>query len=363
MLSTYTICSNPLSEYYPIKEMVLSNLQFADEVVVADFDSTDGTLELLNYIQEDIKKNLSKYYGRLKIVIGDTKYENTEYFYTEAKNQALDACTNDWVVRIDADEIIPEWSFEKIKELSTDKKAYAFRFKRLHFYKDYNTIKVIPKDKIGYTYMFRKSTTARHKYVVGNCDGLIKTSNNTFFDDLGIPVDVTVFHYSWCRPVKILLKRMQRIEKKLIPFSELRKKQYPNNYKIEQVNDWFKIDSSLTDEEIEKKIFDMRGTTLYGGKHPLLMYEKIKLGMTVDTTYHKVLEPECKMGISLNNYQDNSKNVNICSDICSIPKISTYISTINSLFYQSTLEQTIRQSLLFSDEIIVVNSSNSSDGT
>jgi hypothetical protein len=43
--------------------------------------------------------------------------------------------------------------------------------------------------------------------------------------------------------------------------------------------------------------------------------------------------------------------------------ISTYISTINSLFYQSTLEQTIRQSLLFSDEVIIVNSSNSSDGT
>ncbi|MBU0777718.1 glycosyltransferase [Patescibacteria group bacterium] len=44
-------------------------------------------------------------------------------------------------------------------------------------------------------------------------------------------------------------------------------------------------------------------------------------------------------------------------------KISTYISTINALFFQSTLEQTIRQSLLFSDEIIVVNSEYSSDGT
>lgn len=45
------------------------------------------------------------------------------------------------------------------------------------------------------------------------------------------------------------------------------------------------------------------------------------------------------------------------------PTISTYITTINSLFYQSTLEQTIRQSLLFSDEIIVVNSENTTDGT
>lgn len=43
--------------------------------------------------------------------------------------------------------------------------------------------------------------------------------------------------------------------------------------------------------------------------------------------------------------------------------ISTYISTIDSIFYQTTLEQTIRQSLLFSDEIVVVNSEHSSDGT
>ncbi len=43
--------------------------------------------------------------------------------------------------------------------------------------------------------------------------------------------------------------------------------------------------------------------------------------------------------------------------------ISTYISTINSLFFQTTFEQTIRQSLLFSDEIVVVNSELSSDGT
>lgn len=43
--------------------------------------------------------------------------------------------------------------------------------------------------------------------------------------------------------------------------------------------------------------------------------------------------------------------------------ISTYISTIDSLFFQTTLEQTVRQSLLFSDEIIIVNSELSSDGT
>lgn len=45
------------------------------------------------------------------------------------------------------------------------------------------------------------------------------------------------------------------------------------------------------------------------------------------------------------------------------PKISTYISTFNALFFQSTLEQTIRQSLNFSDEIVISKASDTSDGT
>lgn len=43
--------------------------------------------------------------------------------------------------------------------------------------------------------------------------------------------------------------------------------------------------------------------------------------------------------------------------------ISTYVTTWNALFWQSTLEQTVRQSLLFSDEVVICNSSNSTDGT
>ena len=46
-----------------------------------------------------------------------------------------------------------------------------------------------------------------------------------------------------------------------------------------------------------------------------------------------------------------------------INTISTYISTTNSLFWQSTLNETIRQSLLFSNEIVVVNSEHTTDGT
>lgn len=43
--------------------------------------------------------------------------------------------------------------------------------------------------------------------------------------------------------------------------------------------------------------------------------------------------------------------------------ISTYITTKNSLFFQATLEQTVRQALLFSDEVVISLSKLSTDGT
>lgn len=46
-----------------------------------------------------------------------------------------------------------------------------------------------------------------------------------------------------------------------------------------------------------------------------------------------------------------------------MPTFSTYISTYNGMFYQSTLEQTIRQALLYSDEVVVVGSEHSTDGS
>lgn len=274
MLSTYTICSNPLSEDYPIREMVISNLQFADEIVVADFGSTDGTLELLN----NIKSSTPEFSTKLKIIRGDTRHENTEYFFTEAKNQALDACINDWVVRIDSDEIIPEWCYEIIRKLGeiTDPNIYAFRFQRLHFYRDYNTIKLIPQDKIGYTYMFRKSTTARHKYTQGNCDGLVK-NNGEFFDNLGDTVSVIVYHYGWCRPIRIIIKKIQRIEKKLVLFNELKKRHYPKEHEKEKVQfNWRDTNLTLSDKELEKIVFDMSDTEKFEGEHPSIMYERIK---------------------------------------------------------------------------------------
>lgn len=67
---------------------VLENISFADEIIVVDSFSTDGTLEL-------IKQNIA-----VKLI--QRKFVN----YTDQKQFALNQASNDWILFLDADERI-----------------------------------------------------------------------------------------------------------------------------------------------------------------------------------------------------------------------------------------------------------------
>ena len=83
-------------------EACLASVQsVADEIVVVDGGSTDGTIEIA-------KKFTSK-------IIRTT---NPPVFHIN-KQKALDACTGDWILQLDADEIIPESLKKEIIEVIT----------------------------------------------------------------------------------------------------------------------------------------------------------------------------------------------------------------------------------------------------
>jgi glycosyltransferase involved in cell wall biosynthesis len=66
----------------------LDALAFCDEIVVVDSGSTDGTRQLIQA------------HGRAKLLT--RPFDN----YIDQKNFALDTCRNDWVLSVDADEVI-----------------------------------------------------------------------------------------------------------------------------------------------------------------------------------------------------------------------------------------------------------------
>ncbi|CAH7227941.1 Glyco_trans_2-like domain-containing protein [Vibrio chagasii] len=89
-LSSYIICKN---EEESIKDAILSLFNHVDEIIVVDTDSKDETINII----KSIKSKLIKLYH----------FEWDDDF-SSARNFALSQVSYEWVITIDADEIIKE---------------------------------------------------------------------------------------------------------------------------------------------------------------------------------------------------------------------------------------------------------------
>ncbi len=95
----------------------LGSLSFADEIVVVDSGSTDGTLEIARNAGCRVFEEPWKGFGR-------------------QKQSAVDKCINDWVLVIDADERIPEDTAKAIIEVLENPRADGYSFPRKNFFND-----------------------------------------------------------------------------------------------------------------------------------------------------------------------------------------------------------------------------------
>ncbi len=92
---------------------VLTNVQFANEIIVVDSFSTDGTVER-------IKK-------RPNVTLIQRPFVN----YTDQKSYAMSLASNDWVLFMDADERLTDrLKNEVLKTINGDDKAVAYYFYR-----------------------------------------------------------------------------------------------------------------------------------------------------------------------------------------------------------------------------------------
>lgn len=100
-------------------EKCIESVSFADEIVVVDSFSTDGTFEYL------------KDHPKVKVI--QNPFEN----FTAQKSFALKQATNDWVLFLDADEIVSNALQNEILEtVSSDTDIAAFWFYRQFMFKN-----------------------------------------------------------------------------------------------------------------------------------------------------------------------------------------------------------------------------------
>ncbi len=91
----------------------LESVKWADEIVVVDARSTDGTLDIAGEYSD-------------KIILSD--FEG----FDKERNKGADAATGDWILQLDADEVVTEAFRERIDRLlrGEDNGCVSFKFRR-----------------------------------------------------------------------------------------------------------------------------------------------------------------------------------------------------------------------------------------
>lgn len=124
---------------------LLSDLEFADEVIVIDSMSTDNT------------KSICESFSNVRFL--ENKFEN----YTSQRNFAIDQAKNNWILFIDADErLTPALKAEIIETVSRQQEVSAYLFYRKFYFKKEvlrfsgwqtdRIFRLFKKDKCRYTH-------------------------------------------------------------------------------------------------------------------------------------------------------------------------------------------------------------------
>jgi glycosyltransferase involved in cell wall biosynthesis len=118
----------------------LAALSWADQIVVVDSGSTDATVEIADAAGTEVHHRDWEGYGPQKVF-------------------AEGLCRNDWVLNVDADEVVTPALAAEIREAATDKPR-AFRVRILNVYpgdraprpfaNDYNVVRLYHRSVAGY---------------------------------------------------------------------------------------------------------------------------------------------------------------------------------------------------------------------
>jgi glycosyltransferase involved in cell wall biosynthesis len=125
-ISIYTFVKDGLFYDFHVAAMLRHHLPLADEIVVNEGFSTDGTFEAILGIDPKVKIHRSRW-----------DQSNPDTWHRDFKNRARELCTGDWCILLDCDEFIPEWEFDRLRSYLAAAETSIVPVKFVHFYGNY----------------------------------------------------------------------------------------------------------------------------------------------------------------------------------------------------------------------------------
>jgi hypothetical protein len=197
-ISGFSFSRNAQKLYYPVAESIRSALPLVDEFIVAvgRGDDDDHTRDAILAI------------GDPKIRIIDTEWTDRDklkgWIHSQQTNIALDACTGDWCLYLQADEVLHEHDLQNIRarceQLHPDLRVEGLAFRYLHFWGDYQHVH---RSHAWYPEEIR---------LIRNRAGIQSYRSAQSFRRDGqrlaaARVDASIYHYGWVRPPTLMRKK------------------------------------------------------------------------------------------------------------------------------------------------------------
>ena len=133
-ISLYTAMKDGIDNDYHCEAMLRHHLDLADEIIVNEGYSSDDTFE-----------RISKISPKIKVFRSHWEKAKDLAWCVGFKDAARLQCTGDWCIHLDADEFIPDWEFDAIRQhlSSTDEIMVPVRF--INFYGSYRVYHANPE--------------------------------------------------------------------------------------------------------------------------------------------------------------------------------------------------------------------------
>lgn len=212
-ISGFSFARNAVKLYYPVAESILSVLPIVDEFVIAvgDGDADDTTRERIRAL------------GDPKIRIIDTVWD--ERHFTRGIINAIqtdiakDACSGDWLLYLQADEVIHERYLPAIQrrceELLARHEVEGLLFRYRHFWGDYEHY------HISHGWYAREVRIIRNRPDIHSWQSAQSFRRFDYYEGPRQPhghhkltvatVDAEVYHYGWVRPPHLMTSKSRAL--------------------------------------------------------------------------------------------------------------------------------------------------------
>lgn len=181
-LSSFSIV---LNEEHNIAELLDNIYEIFDEIVLVDGGSTDGTLREINHFIRAKGTDKIKLFTRQQ---NDLIRYSAKWNQADQRNYALDQCTGDWVMMLDADERLDFAFRSRVRQLIASGRSKAYAFAKYHYWEALDVIRTDGWWFPNYSYrLWKNNEGVKYEQKARHCQPIIAS--------LGVPPVISVKDY------------------------------------------------------------------------------------------------------------------------------------------------------------------------